>query len=231
VSQPAEPPPAIAAHKVAKSYGEPGSAPVLADLDMSVARGQLVALIGKSGTGKSTLLNLLAGIDQPTRGEIELGGTALTRMSEDERTRFRRDHIGFVFQFFNLLPTLTVAENVLLPIELKRGRLDAAAAARVEALLAAVGLEGQTRRFPDSLSGGEKQRVAVARALAHDPDLILADEPTGNLDAATGRAVLELLVKLSRAEGRTVVVVSHSGDVIDYADRVLTLAEGRLREG
>jgi putative ABC transport system ATP-binding protein len=202
---------------------------VLDGLDLTVSDGELVALVGRSGSGKSTLLNVIAGIDQPSAGQVTVDGVAVSKLGERDRTLFRRNHLGFVFQFFNLLPTLTVTENVLLPLELT-GRAERAAE-RVAALLEAVGLADRGRAFPDRLSGGEQQRVAVARALVHDPSLVLADEPTGALDAETGRTVLALLLQLARGQRRTVVLVTHSPEVARAADRVLTLDGGRLVEG
>jgi putative ABC transport system ATP-binding protein len=196
----------------------------------AIGRGELAVLVGRSGSGKSTLLNLLAGIDLPDAGEVVIDGVALSGLRERERTLFRRDHIGFVFQFFNLIPTLTVAENLLLPLELK-GRLGAAERRRALDLLAEVGLAERAASFPDQLSGGEQQRVAVARALAHDPLLVLADEPTGNLDLDTGLQVLDLLDRLTRRAGKTMVMVTHSPEVVGNADRVFRIEDGRLVEG
>jgi putative ABC transport system ATP-binding protein len=212
---------------VSKSFDEGGRRrDVLAEVDLSVGEGELVALVGRSGSGKSTLLNVIAGIDRPGAGTVTVDGVTVSALGERERTLFRRNHLGFVFQFFNLLPTLTVAENVRLPLELT-GRT-AGAAAAVAALLEAVGLGDRGQAFPDRLSGGEQQRVAVARALVHQPSLILADEPTGALDAETGQAVLRILLDLARGKGRTVLLVTHSAEVARAADRVLTLESGRL---
>ncbi len=186
-----------------------------------------MAIRGRSGSGKSTLLNLVAGIDVPTAGEVWVAGTCLSRLSPGARTLFRRDHLGFVFQFFNLIPTLTVLENVQLPAELG-GRTPEDAAARARALLAEVGLEDRERAFPDRLSGGEQQRVAIARALVQDPRLLLADEPTGNLDDATGRQVMELLDRVTRRAGRSLVLVTHSPQVAERADRVFTIDDGHV---
>jgi putative ABC transport system ATP-binding protein len=211
---------------VRKAFAEGGrQREVLAGLSLTVGEGEIVALQGRSGSGKSTLLNVIAGIDRPDQGAVAVDGAVLSALPERERTLFRRRHIGFVFQFFNLLPTLTVAENVRLPLELLGRREEVA---EVERLLAAVGLADRAGAFPDRLSGGEQQRVAVARALAHGPSLVLADEPTGALDAETGRAVLTLLVTLARAAGRTVILATHSAEVARAADRVLTLQSGRL---
>jgi putative ABC transport system ATP-binding protein len=200
---------------------------VLQDIGFVVHRGECVALLGRSGSGKSTLLNLIAGIDRPDAGEVSIAQTRLTRLSERERTLFRRQHIGFVYQSYNLIPTLSVEENLLLPLELN-GWAPARARAAAHQLLAEVGLAERAASFPDRLSGGEQQRVAVARALVHEPTLVLADEPTGTLDAETGRQVLELFNRLLRALGKTLVVVTHSREVTRFADRVLTLEDGRL---
>ena len=200
---------------------------VFRDACLSIESGAWVFLLGRSGCGKSTLLNLVSGIDLPDQGEVMVDGHALNRMSERERTLFRRNHIGFVFQFYNLIPTLTVAENVLLPLELT-GLLTPEHRRRARDLLDAVGLGDRGQAFPDRLSGGEQQRVAVARALVHAPKLVLADEPTGNLDADTGRQVLDLFQRLLRPSGSTLVLVTHSSEVAALADRVLTIQNGAL---
>lgn len=202
---------------------------VFAGLDAEIERGRVTVLLGRSGTGKSTLLNLVSGIDLPDAGEIIVDGRSLTALGERERTLYRRRHIGFVFQFFNLVQTLTVRENLRLPLELNgvRGaRADSAVTTRLEQ----VGLADRGESFPDQLSGGEQQRVAIARALVHDPLLLLADEPTGNLDGETGRGVLELLGRLVQGTGRTLVMVTHSSEAEAYADRCLVLVDGRLQE-
>jgi putative ABC transport system ATP-binding protein len=213
-----------------KSYPEgEGERVVFRDLSAGIRRGETVALLGRSGSGKSTLLNLIGGIDLPTAGEVFLDGTNLTGLSEQGRTLFRRRHIGLVFQSFNLIPTLTVMENLLLPLELN-GRTGRSARGTAEALLGEVGIADRAGAYPDRLSGGEQQRVAVARAVVHEPVLLLADEPTGSLDAETGARVLDLLVGLARTGGRTMVVVTHSDAVARAADRVLALRDGRLVE-
>jgi len=215
---------------VSKGYVEAGRHRIVFDgLDAEFPHGRFTALTGRSGTGKSTLLNLVSGIDLPDAGEVLLGGTALNRLSERERTLLRRREIGFVFQFYNLIPTLTVEENLLLPLELL-GRRHAAALPRVRELLERVGLAARGASFPDRLSGGEQQRVAVARALVHEPAVILADEPTGNLDAETGREVMALLAGLVRNAGRTLIVATHSEEVAGRADRVLDIRDGLLVE-
>jgi putative ABC transport system ATP-binding protein len=221
-------PPLVELRSLSKVYREgERERPVLRDVDLTVAPGEFLALLGRSGSGKSTLLNLISGIDAPSAGEIAIGGTVITALGERERTLFRRRHIGFVFQFFNLVATLTVEENLRLPLELI-GRVGADARARVDELLRAVGLADRAGAFPDRLSGGEQQRVAVARALAHDPELILADEPTGNLDTDSAERVLGLLARLSREGRKTVIAVTHSAEVARVADRVLTLKDGSV---
>jgi putative ABC transport system ATP-binding protein len=224
------PAPALELRNVSKSYRE-GEAErvVLRDVSVTIARGEIVVLLGRSGSGKSTLLNVIAGIDRPTAGCVMVDGTDLTALDEQARTRFRRAHIGFVFQFFNLIPLLTVEENLLLPLDLN-GRADAQGAARARELLDRVGLGGRGESYPERLSGGEQQRVAIARALVHDPALILADEPTGNLDAETATGVLDLLDTLAREAGRTVVMVTHSREVVGVADRIYAIQRGALVE-
>jgi putative ABC transport system ATP-binding protein len=223
-------PPAVELRKVGKSYRE-GEVErvVLRDVSVTLARGEIVVLVGRSGSGKSTLLNVIAGIDRPTAGSVIVNGTDLTALDEQARTRFRRRHIGFVFQFFNLIPLLTVEENLLLPLDLN-GRGDAEGVKRARALLERVGLGGRGDSYPDRLSGGEQQRVAIARALIHEPALILADEPTGNLDMETAADVLDLLDTLAREAGRTVLMVTHSREVVGVADRILAIQRGALVE-
>jgi putative ABC transport system ATP-binding protein len=200
---------------------------VLNELSVTFYEGEFIVLLGKSGSGKSTLLNLISGIEKPTAGEISINGVNITRLRERERTLFRRDHIGIVFQFFNLIPTLTSLENVTLPQELA-GRNKARQSARD--LLTQVGLGDRFDTFPDKLSGGEQQRVAIARALAHDPALVLADEPTGNLDEDTGEQVMELLLDLTRRSGKTLLMATHNPEVAPLADRVFRVHEGHLIE-
>lgn len=189
--------------------------------------GQITAILGKSGSGKSTLLNLISGIDAPDSGQIWVNGQDLTNLSERDRTLFRRAQIGFVFQFFNLIPTLTVGENVTLPLELNRIPRQLAQQ-KAQDMLEAVGMLDRWKTFPEKLSGGEQQRVALARALVHDPVLILADEPTGNLDEETGAQVISLLVRLTREQNRTLLIVTHSLEATSNADRVLRLSHGQL---
>ncbi len=200
---------------------------VLQALNAAFVRGETVALRGRSGSGKSTLLNLISGIDAPDEGDIEIDGQMITAMSERDRTLFRRKHIGFVYQAFNLVPTLTVADNIRLVLELNAVK-GAAAADRVSRLLEQVGLADRANSYPDLLSGGEQQRVAVARALAHRPSLVLADEPTGNLDDKTAVDVLQTLDQLVREVGGTIIVATHSAMVASRCDRVLELHDGRL---
>jgi putative ABC transport system ATP-binding protein len=223
-------PPAVELRHIEKSYRE-GEAEraVLRDVSLTIASGEIVVFVGRSGSGKSTLLNLIAGIDRPTAGTVAVNGTDLTALDEQARTLFRRRHIGFVFQFFNLIPLLTVEENVLLPLDLN-GRGDADGVARTRALLERVGLGGRGKSFPERLSGGEQQRVAIARALIHEPAVVIADEPTGNLDVETAAGVLDLFDALAREAGRTVLMATHSREVIGVADRIFTMERGGLVE-
>jgi putative ABC transport system ATP-binding protein len=220
--------PSIELINVRKSYMEGGRSHVVLDnVSVSIAAGERVAILGPSGSGKSTLLNLVSGIDLPDEGRVLVGGADIGAFSERERTLFRRDRVGFVFQFFNLLPTLTVLENLLLPLELA-GRDEGESEARQ--LLTEVGLEARAGAFPDRLSGGEQQRVAIARALIHRPALLLADEPTGNLDQDTGERVVELLDGLVTAAGATLVIVTHSRGLAARMDRTLRVDRGALVE-
>lgn len=223
-------PPLIQMRTVRKRYQEGDvSRTIFEAFDLTIQRREIVALLGRSGSGKSTLLNLVSGIDLPDAGQIWIAGQAITSLSERERTRFRRRHIGFVFQFFNLIPTLTVEENVLLPLELNN-LAGPAHQHQVSALLTQVGLGDRRASFPEQLSGGEQQRLAIVRALVHEPLLLLADEPTGNLDNETGARVLEILLNLPRQAGTTVLLVTHSREIAAQADRVLLLEAGRVRE-
>ena len=196
--------------------------PALRGVGMEIARGEVVALIGKSGSGKTTLLNLLAGLDHPSRGTIEVEGQNLESLGEKGRTLLRRYRLGFVFQFFNLLPTLTVFENVYLSLELA----GISSPENAREALAKLGLGGKERRYPHELSGGEQQRVAIARALVKKPALILADEPTGNLDTTTGRQILEILTTRCRESDMSLLMVSHSPTATGFADRVLSMIDG-----
>jgi putative ABC transport system ATP-binding protein len=220
--------PAIRAVDLWKQYNKTGAnnAAAVRGTNLEIAAGQVVALYGKSGSGKTTILNLLAGLDHPTRGRIEVEGQDLEALGEDGRTRLRRERLGFVFQFFNLLPTLTAFENILLSLELA-GKPDPERARRA---LEAVGLEGKEGRFPHELSGGEQQRVAIARAIVKQPSIILADEPTGNLDTRTGDQVLELLASQCRQFGTTLMMATHSPLTCRFTDRVLRIVDGVVVE-
>lgn len=217
-------------HDLSKSYYE-GDVQriVLQNAHAEFQPGEITAILGRSGSGKSTLLNLISGIDEPDSGQIWVDGQELSSLSERERTFFRRAQIGFVFQFYNLIPTLTVGENVSLPLELNRVPR-AQARQKAEELLHAVGLLERWDTFPEKLSGGEQQRVTLARALVHDPLLILADEPTGNLDEETGAQVMSLLARLTREQDRTLLMVTHSREAASHADRILRLSHGQLVE-
>ena len=198
---------------------------VLSDVSLEIPARQFVAVAGPSGSGKSTLLGLIAGLDRPTAGSITVAGREITRLTEDDLARFRLDTIGYIFQSFHLVPTLTAAENVAVPLELA-GERDALPRAR--GLLAELGLGDRTEHYPVQLSGGEQQRVAVARAVARRPPLLLADEPTGNLDTATGKQIIELIVGLNRTLGSTLVLVTHDPALAAHADRLVTLRDGRV---
>jgi len=207
---------------LAKRYGD---TPVFAGAQLRVAAGEFVAILGESGVGKSTLLNCIAGLDTVDAGSVRIAGTEITTLPEPQQALFRRDHLGFVFQAFHVLPHLSVAHNVGLPLLLQRRPDDA----RVQALLAAVGLPGLGPRLPQTLSGGQLQRVAIARALVHRPQLILADEPTGNLDPATAERVIDLLSAQVREQGAACVLVTHSRMAAARADRVLTLTASGMQ--
>jgi putative ABC transport system ATP-binding protein len=200
---------------------------ILDGIDLEVPEKQFLAVVGPSGSGKSTLLGLLAGLDRPTTGSIQFNGASLTELGEDELARLRREKIGVVFQSFHLIPTLTAVENVKIPLEL-RGDLDADQQAL--ALLEEVGLSDRKDHYPVQLSGGEQQRVAIARAFIGRPALLLADEPTGNLDTANGQRVIELLLRLHRDQGSTLILVTHDPTLAVHADRILTLRDGRIVE-
>ncbi len=203
---------------------ERGDRPVLNGVSLSVDAGEWVILMGDSGSGKSTLLNLLAGVDRPDSGTIEIGNVPVSDLSESERTLFRRTRMGFVFQFFNLFPTLTAWENIVLPLRLN-GRHDSGPARR---LLEEVELAGKEHRYPSELSGGEQQRVALARALVHGPSIILADEPTGSLDHRTGHVILTLLSKLHQERQPTIVMATHSQDASRYGQRIFHVRDGEI---
>lgn len=213
---------------VAHGYREAeGWREVLRGVDLKVNKGEQMALVGQSGSGKSTLLHLMGGLDSPRSGRILFEGIDLSDLAEPRRTLWRRQHVGFIYQFFNLIPTLTVIENVLLPLELN-GISESASRHEGLDLLKEVGLADRADTYPDRLSGGEQQRVAIVRALIHQPPLVLADEPTGNLDAGTGEQVLDLLDRLVRAKGHTLILVTHSAEVARRADRVVRLVGGKL---
>lgn len=213
---------------VSKSYTEGNTKhTVLNTLELNVSKGEIIILLGKSGSGKSTLLNIISGIDVPDSGSVAIDGTDITKLSEKERTIVRRNKIGFIFQFFNLIPTLTVKENLQLPLELKN---ISEQVEKINSVLKEVGLSNKANTYPDKLSGGEQQRIAIARALIHNPDIILADEPTGNLDYETGLQIIHLLDRVVKKKGKTMIMVTHSKDVIGLADKIFSLKEGKLIE-
>jgi|TARA_Y100000817_G_scaffold314232_1_gene312421 putative ABC transport system ATP-binding protein len=211
---------------IQKNYG---THVVLSNCDLCVRNGEFVVVVGRSGSGKSTLLNLIGGLEQPTDGTIKVSGNSLTNLNEEELSKLRRQKLGFVFQFFNLIPTLTALENIRLPMALNRINKKETIE-RALSLLEEFGLSGFDQRFPEELSGGEQQRVAIARALAHKPDIILADEPTGNLDLDTANEVLELLNRTCRQRGTTLIMATHSKEVIGLADRVFSIHGSDLNE-
>jgi putative ABC transport system ATP-binding protein len=214
---------------VSKSYDGKRQVTALDSVDLCVARGEMVALVGPSGSGKSTLLNLIGGLDRPTRGDVLVDGTSLAGLSDDERTRVRRDKIGFIFQFFNLLPTLSCLESVAIPLHL-RGWPRKKIYERSRELLELVKLGQRLEHVPDELSGGERQRVAIARALAVNPPVLLADEPTGNLDSATGEEILRLIHDLHEQLGSTVLIVTHDRSVAESCERTVSLRDGRIEQ-
>ncbi len=218
--------PAVVGHGVERAFGE-GSAQVhaLRGVDVSFARGSFSAIMGPSGSGKSTLMHVLAGLDAPTGGEVKIAGTRLAGLSDREMTQLRRERIGFVFQSYNLLPVLSAEENIVLPVTIGGGHPDPA---WLETLIATVGLGDRRTHRPSELSGGQQQRVAVARALISRPDVVFADEPTGNLDSASGQEVLRLLRRAVDEFGQTIVMVTHDAVAAAVADRVLFLADGRI---
>ena len=220
-------PPAVTLTSLNKSY-RTGVAEqvVLADLDLTIDSGEFIVILGRSGSGKSTLLNLLGAMDRPSSGHIAINGTDISKLNERARTDFRRTSLGFIFQAYNLIPTLTVVENVMLPLTLN-GIFDNGRALQ---LLDDLNLANKANAWAEDLSGGEQQRVAIARALVHTPSLILADEPTGNLDVETGREIIRLIDDLVRREGKTLIMATHNQEVIGYADRVLTIRDRKLVE-
>jgi putative ABC transport system ATP-binding protein len=220
----------VEARGITKTYTEAGrESRVLDAVDIEFYEGEFAVLLGPSGSGKSTLLNLMSGVDRPDAGDIFIQGTNITGLNERDRTLFRRDNIGIVFQSFNLIPTLTVAENIALPFELQ-GQSRKVAHQRAIDLLQKVGIGDRGDSFPDRLSGGQQQRVALARAIVHEPLLILADEPTGNLDQHTSDDVMRLLLEMTRDAGKTLIMATHSMDVIPMADRIFRIEDGKLIE-
>jgi putative ABC transport system ATP-binding protein len=222
-------PPVVAFRSVSKSYGT-GTAQVdaLLDISIDIRPGEFTAVMGPSGSGKSTFMNLAAGLDDPTAGEVWVAGQPLHLMDDDARTLLRREHVGFVFQAFNLVPTLTALENVLLPFDLAGRRVGADDRAWVDTLVTTLGLADRTGHRPGELSGGQQQRVAIARALASRPQIVVADEPTGNLDTRSSREVLALLRSAVGEYGQTIAMVSHDPVAASYADRILVIADGRI---
>jgi putative ABC transport system ATP-binding protein len=217
-------------HQMRKDYETPsGSFTALQDINLRIQPGEFVAVVGKSGSGKTTLLNVLAGIDRPTSGAVSIAGTHLQSLSESQLAEWRGRTVGLVFQFFQLLPTLTVVENVMLPMDFAEIVPASERRSKALKLLERVGIVDQADKLPVTLSGGQQQRAAIARALANDPPILMADEPTGNLDEATRTSVLELFAKLN-AEGRTVIVVTHERDISSYTDRQVTLVDGRVAD-
>ena len=211
-----------------KSYIDgSGDYHILKGVDLNMEKGETVAILGSSGSGKSTLLNLIAGIDLPDQGEVRIDGKSLGQMSEKNRTLLRRRTMGFVFQSFNLIPTLNVYENLMLPLELNQISKNSGI---ISQMLEALGLNGREESHPDRLSGGEQQRVAIARALMHQPSLLLADEPTGNLDAETSQETLKLINHLVHRSRTTMIMATHSQEVIEWVDRVLGIEDGKLIE-
>ena len=206
---------------------EAGPVDILRGVDLSVPRGEAVGLVGPSGSGKSTLMAVMAGLERPSRGGVQVAGQTLQDSGEDALALFRRDHVGIVFQSFHLIPTMTALENVAMPLEFA-GQPDAFAGA--EAALAEVGLQHRLRHYPSQLSGGEQQRVALARAVVGNPSLLLADEPTGNLDGATGGAIIDLMFRLHRAANSTLILITHDPALAERCDRIIHMRDGRLDE-
>ena len=216
---------------VTKSFPTPyGSFDALKDVSFKIGKGELVALTGKSGSGKSTLLNMITGIDKPTQGDITVSGLSIVGLSENELAVWRGKHVGIVFQFFQLIPTLTVAENVMLPMDFCNSFPKKERRGRALNLLEQVGVAGQADKLPSTLSGGEQQRASIARALANDPPILVADEPTGNLDSQNSQAIFELLTELSLS-GKTVVVVTHEKEFAKYFHKIITIADGTIISG
>ena len=220
----------IKLNHVSKHYREGSdSREILTDINAEIRTTEVVSFIGKSGIGKSTLLNLISGIDVCDSGDISIDGVFINKLSDTKRTLFRRKNIGFVFQFFNLVSTLTIEENISLPLKLNKYQPEITNQI-VDKLLDHVGLLDRKKSFPDKLSGGEQQRIAVARALSHNPKLIIADEPTGNLDANNSSMLMELLVSLAKEYGTTIIIATHSDEVLKYSDRIMSIESGILIE-
>lgn len=208
--------------KTVRSAGQPLT--ILQPTDLVVEPGEFLSVVGSSGSGKSTLLGLIAGLDTPSSGDIVIDGVEITGLDEDRLARLRGVKIGFVFQFFHLIPSLSAFENILVPLEIAG---DVSAREKAEELLSDVGLTNRGHHYPAQLSGGEQQRVAIARALANDPPILLADEPTGNLDSSTGHQVIDLLVDINRAKGMTIIMVTHDAELTNRSDRVLSMRDGK----
>ena len=224
---------------ISKNYLEGGQQHIILDnINVMIDKGEVIALVGPSGSGKTTLLNLISGIDEPDSGEVLIydnnaslsnNGLSISAMNDEQKTLFRRHSIGFIFQFFNLIPTLTVLENIQFPLELC-DKLDKTAAGKISNLLQRLSIENKQHQYPECLSGGEQQRVAIARAIIHQPQILLADEPTGNLDDETGQQVMNVLLELTKEYQMTMLIVTHSQDVASRADRILSLKNGHLVE-
>jgi putative ABC transport system ATP-binding protein len=216
-------PPMLRVRALSKTYGGADTAvQALRDVDLEIRRGEFIVLLGASGSGKSTLLNILGGLDRPSSGELEFQGQRLTRASDDELTRYRREHVGFVFQFYNLIPSLTVRENIALVTDIASSPMP------VDEAIGLVALTPRRDHFPSQLSGGEQQRVAIARAIVKRPQLLLCDEPTGALDYATGKLVLEVIARINQDLGTTAIVITHNAAIAGMADRVVRLSDGRV---
>jgi len=220
--------PIVHLQNLTKTYTEGKHSRIILDnVNATFNAGEFILLLGQSGSGKSTLLNLISGIDSPDSGEAIVNDVAINRLSERQRTLFRREHIGFIFQFFNLIPTLTVFENITLAIQLNGG-ITPARENEVRTILERVGLSHRQDAFPDRLSGGEQQRVAILRAIAHNPTILLADEPTGNLDEETGQTIMQLLLELTRQVNKTLIMATHNPEIVPLADKVYRIKQGQL---
>ena len=221
-------PPIVQLQNLTKTYTEgKHSRTILDRINATFSAGEFVLLLGQSGSGKSTLLNLISGIDSPDGGDVIVNNVPINQLGERQRTLFRREHIGFIFQFFNLIPTLTVFENVTLAIQLNGG-INSVREQEVRAMLERVGLSHRQDAFPDRLSGGEQQRVAILRAIAHNPTILLADEPTGNLDEDTGQTIIQLLLELTRQVNKTLIMATHNPEIVPLADKVYRIRQGQL---